>query len=279
METKGSPIPPLLLERAALGELNAAELEKLRQRFGPSFDTRVEELVAQNKSWAQGSTRDLELKQIKHRAEAQAEPKGWRNWYMVPATAAVACLALLWIVRDQEPPLPSGDRMAMADTPQPGMQDAPGTRLKGLSPHLTLHRKIDKGQERLAPGASAKQGDVIQLSYIAASAKFGVIVSIDGVGQTTLHYPSQEVGSTTLKRNGKVPLEQSYELDNAPHFERFFLITSDAKKAPADFVSKVLRAAKEFAKSPASVVRAQALPLPSSWSQSSFLLRKADASR
>lgn len=279
MESKNPSIPPLLIERAALGEFGPKELEELRKRFGPSFDVRVEELVAHNESWAQDDARKVEVKQIEHIAQSEQEPSRWRAWFAVPAAAAVACVALFLLVRDLGPESSPKDLVAMADEPRAPAQPREETRLKGLSPHLTLHRKTDKGQERLAPNALAKRGDLIQLSYVAADAKFGVIVSIDGRGQSTLHFPSQQHGKVTLNRKGKVPLAHAYELDDAPDFEKFYFVSYAGPKAPKNFVAEVLKGAEALAKSKAQLVREKKLPLPGVWSQSSFLLRKASTEK
>lgn len=277
MEPNTSPIPPLLLERAALGEFDAAELTRLQKRFGPRFDERVAELVAQNESWAQDGAHNKELKQIENLAGAQQEPQGRRSWFVVPAVVAMACVALVVVLRPESPDPKPNEMVAMASEPKAMASGDPSTRLKGLSPYLTLHRKTDKGQERLAPNAMAKQGDVIQLSYVAAGAKFGVIVSIDGVGQTTLHFPNQAKGGTALRPDIKVPLNHAYELDNAPDFEKFYFVSYSGTQAPDAFVDEVLRRAKAIAKSPAKVLGDQPLPLPAQWSQFSFLLRKPRA--
>ena len=52
-----------------------------------------------------------------------------------------------------------------------------------------MYRKTDNGAEELAAGQAARQKDVLQLSYIAADARYGVIFSVDGRGTLTLHLP------------------------------------------------------------------------------------------
>src|SRR5271157_461441 len=48
------------------------------------------------------------------------------------------------------------------------------TRLKGVAPHLLVFRKTTGGgAEELRPGAVARRGDVLQLSYAAGDAKYG----------------------------------------------------------------------------------------------------------
>jgi len=78
----------------------------------------------------------------------------------------------------------------------------------------------------LKNGARAKAGDLLQLAYIPAGKTYGVIFSIDGSGIVTLHHPESKGNSSILKQEKKNLLPSSYELDNAPDFERFFFITT-----------------------------------------------------
>jgi hypothetical protein len=98
------------------------------------------------------------------------------------------------------------------------------------------------GKEPLARGDKVTQGDVVQLAYNAMGATHGVIFSIDGRGTVTLHFPSERTGSTALKAKGANALDFSYELDDAPRFERFFFVTSDK---PVD-VGTVLEKGREL---------------------------------
>ena len=97
----------------------------------------------------------------------------------------------------------------------------------------------------------------------------GVIVSIDGNGAVTLHAPRDAATSSVLEPEGATLLPDAYELDDAPHFERFFFVTA-AERIP---VRTVLDAARTLAGQGRRAERAP-LPLPSAWQQSSFLLQK-----
>ena len=106
-----------------------------------------------------------------------------------------------------------------------------GIRLKGAQSRLVLFRQIERGAEaaeRLREGALVRPGDVLQVSYIAAGASDGVILSIDGRGVLTQHFPPPQAPSaaTRLVQGGAIPLTSAYELDDAPAFERFFFVTS-----------------------------------------------------
>ncbi len=102
----------------------------------------------------------------------------------------------------------------------------PGIRLKGTGPHLSLHRKIDTGSEQLRDGGIGRSGDVIQVRYHAGGRSYGAILSADGNGAVTLHHPAAGNEAQPLQTSGPVSLAFAYELDDAPHWERFYFVTS-----------------------------------------------------
>ena len=99
-------------------------------------------------------------------------------------------------------------------------------RSKGLKSKLHIYRKLDDRVELLNDGKVVANKDLLQLSYSAADSAYGVIVSVDGRGQVSLHHPEKKDGSTQLKSGGEVSLPHSYLLDDAPEFERFFFVTA-----------------------------------------------------
>jgi len=149
------------------------------------------------------------------------------------------------------------------------------TRLKGAAPHLVVFRKTLTGAEELAPGSAARKGDVLQLSYVAGDAKYGVIFSVDGRGTLTWHVPGGYRGGAAaapaLDPHGPVLLPNAYELDDAPGFERFFLVFSSRTFQ----VSDVDRAARAFAAGAAGASGETAtLKLGGGLGQSSLLVKK-----
>jgi hypothetical protein len=74
-----------------------------------------------------------------------------------------------------------------------------------------------------------------------------VIISIDGRGVVTLHYPEEGHAPAKLELNRKVLLPRAYQLDDAPGFERFFYLSS---KNPVN-VGAVMEAARSLARDPA----------------------------
>jgi hypothetical protein len=144
----------------------------------------------------------------------------------------------------------------------------PAERIKGMRPALALFRKSERGSEALADGDVARPGDLVRVGYRAAGRAYGVILSIDGRGAVTLHLPAAGGRAAALDPGDTVLLGHSYELDDAPRAERFFLVTSDA---PFD-VAPVVDAARAAARGGTAPPRA--LALPPLLDQSTFLLLK-----
>lgn len=148
-------------------------------------------------------------------------------------------------------------------------QQTPPNDARGLSPHLSVDRK-DEG--RLRPGALVEPGDVVQVSYVAAGHDYGVVVSIDGRGEVTLHHPARPRDVPRVKARGEVPLDHAFEFDDAPGFERFFFVTASGHPLEPE---AVMAAARRLATAGFVAARVDPLPLPEDLSQTSFLLRKA----
>ena len=147
------------------------------------------------------------------------------------------------------------------------------TRMKGARPHLSVYRKTTTGAEQLAAGQPARQRDVLQISYTAADARFGVILSLDGRGTVTWHLPPIGAGSPStapsLTRQGEVVLPSAYELDDAPGFERFIFVYS-----AASFDARVVEQAVRQVASRPGTAESAALALPSGLKQFSVALKK-----
>jgi hypothetical protein len=156
---------------------------------------------------------------------------------------------------------------ALLLVPRHSPEDGP-ERIKGLEAHLVAFKQTREGPEQLPPEAPAKAGELIQLRCVTAGQRFGAVVSVDGRGGVTLHYPEEAAGSTSLSA-GEMALPHSYQLDDAPAFERFFFVTSDQ---PVD-VPRLLAAANLLARSPEHA-RRDPLPLVDARHQSSLLLKK-----
>jgi len=149
-----------------------------------------------------------------------------------------------------------------------------GTRLKGLEPKLIVFRKAPTGAEALSPAAAARADEVVQIAYQAAGHRYGVVVSIDGRGRVTRHLPLAGERAAALETGAPVPLPEAYRLDDAPGFERFFLVTADTPFS----VELVVRAAQRLYGGDADPAHTGTrLELPPGLAQSRFELRKEDS--
>jgi hypothetical protein len=137
-----------------------------------------------------------------------------------------------------------------------------------------LYRQGLPAPEPLADGALVRAHDVVQVLYVAAGTRYGVVVSVDGRGAVTVHLPAAGREAAALAPDRPTPLASAYELDDAPAFERFFFVTSGT----AFEVETVTGAARRLASGGNPSEGAALLDLPPSFAQSTFVLRK-DASR
>ncbi|GHV11957.1 hypothetical protein AGMMS49938_03600 [Fibrobacterales bacterium] len=99
------------------------------------------------------------------------------------------------------------------------------TRTKGMKPALEVWRKTADSAEKLSNGNFAKEGDILQLRYNVPEKCYGALLSLDGNGTLTIHL-SGTAGKSVPLEAGIASLEKSYQLDNAPKFEKFYLLTS-----------------------------------------------------
>jgi hypothetical protein len=136
---------------------------------------------------------------------------------------------------------------------------------------LLIFRKSDDLVEIMADREWAKTGDLLQLAYVAAKESYGVILSIDGRGRITLHFPAEKGGATELEQHRESLLPNAIELDDAPDFERFFFVTS---REQID-VEDVLKRAENLAKDPKQIPQA-VLDLPDGLKQYTILVLKGE---
>lgn len=124
---------------------------------------------------------------------------------------------------------------------EPDATDAPyASTAKGDKEKILVHKrgrrnKLLDDNDRLGPGAQ------LQLGYRTENTH-AVLLSLDGRGVVTVHRPN---GSNTSTPSGQYLLDHAYELDDAPRFERFFLVTADQPLS----VAALVEAAEDLAQS------------------------------
>jgi hypothetical protein len=264
-------LPDWLLERLAQGELSKeAEREALRRlAVEPGGAARLEALKADDASVLATYPPEMMAARIADRlrrdSSRRVPSQRSRGWY--PAVFGLTAVGAAVLALFALPPVRQG-------LVSPWESD---TRMKGIEPTLLVFRRTSQGVDRLADGAEVREGDQLQLAYAPAGRLYGTIVSIDGRGLVTLHFPEpqgEEPASVRFPQrpassSGPQALAHAYALDDAPDFERFFFVTSHESFQLAD----VLAAAKVLAADP-HAARGGKLALPRGLSQTSLILRK-----
>jgi len=281
----GPPRRPsdLEVERWRLGELDAERAERVRAALEVLGDPRAASTEAEDAALFERISPERFAREVSRRARVDesresdtARQDGSRlQWMFVPvAVAAVLLLGFLiwsqvgapWSASPHEGSGVNGaPRVAVRDD-----MDAGPIRIKGQRPSLIV--RVKQGDEllRLQRGDEVAAGDVLQLSYVAAGAAHGVIVSIDGNGLVTLHLPAEPTRDTRLTQRKETPIGHSYELDDAPRFERFVFVTSNARVDP----DAVLVAARALARRGPDHAQRDPLDLPDDLVQTSIVVHK-----
>ena len=241
------------LERLALGELSANEAQNLQALLEQDTEAqaRFKAIVASNDDILQSHPvsevkREVEsrLRQLKGNealAPTTSFSQKWIRWAVVAACAVFAVVLV-----------------------QPDLDEGNGIRMKGMESYLVTHKVVGNGLERLKAGALAQAGDRLQVSIVGAAGQFAVVCSIDGHGQVTQHFPTD--GEFAKVTESPFNLPNSYELDDAPGFERFILFTS-SKPLSVEVMLERVRESNPQAD-------AQILDLPEDVYQSSWVVKK-----
>lgn len=273
-------VPTWLLERAAQGELAPSQVDELKARLaaeGRSLETELAALGMANQEIHSQLDKDRTVAEIRRRAARQTEKPSHRrlNLWMAPLALAGSLGLGLLLLRPGHGVSPSHEGA------QPGGGEATEyVGFKGTEPSVSRlwvyrQRTVSNQEqpERLSNGAHAARGDLLQLAYAAGpDGRFGVLLSIDGAGRVTQHLPEPGASAAApLRSPREIRLPSAYELDDAPGFERFLLITA-AQQFP---VAAALDAARALAGRGANA-RTAPLSLSSAFHQTSVLLQKTN---
>lgn len=261
----------LVLEKYVLEELPPEQIASIRRQAeqDKALRRRIEQIHESNIQFADNLPARRALDSIRQRVSASAgltaTLSSRRQPYWVPALAiaATVVIALSLVLLPQ-----TADKQLEYD--EGGID---GVRLKGLEPTLILYKQSASVAKVLSDGAPVHAGDTVQLAYIAAGYQYGAIVSVDGNAAVTLHFPASVIASTQLGQQGENRLAFSYQLDDAPAFERFYFIVSDQPIVPATLL-------RDLAQSYQQNINADAhqflQSLPASQTGEVFTLMKAD---
>jgi len=253
MEERGKPVSDWQLERLAQGELDPATAGDIERKLGKDQTRqRLSELEASNQAILARLPPQMVSATIRRRLEERRAPRGRM---LMAAVLPFALAAGVWAV-------------AVAPQVASGPELGEYIGVKGAAQLHAYRMRKDARPVRLKDAAPVRPHDTVQLAYTAGEARFGVVVSVDGRGVVTQHLPVNATAPAELAPGGETNLPRSYELDDAPGFERFFLVT-----APKPFsVAEVLEAVRALAG--AADAPRKSLSLPAGLSQESLLLKK-----
>jgi hypothetical protein len=245
-------VPELLLELAAQQDPGALSAEELSQRGGccaSDIEARIASLQRSNQELLVDYPPSHYVRSIEARLRCPDDtsgrwPSGVRRMALAGAALAAGLLAalMIWPVSQQ--------------------QQSEGLRPKGGA-RLLVYRQAETGPMRLDDGDQARAGDVLQLGFVVGESRHAVLLSVDGGGSVSLHFP-RELDAGTKTGGQRVLLPYSFELDDAPRFERFLLICSER---PLD-VRRLMRQARTLTEA------REPLSAPPGVTVSEVLLRK-----
>lgn len=267
--SKEKRIPEWMLERYLLGELPRKKHRQLEMELNQDPDLRaeLEELRASDRQILAAYPAERVIPEILKRAAlARPLPEASRPrrlvWIAAPALALALFLLLIL------PPILQR-RLAVGENGRPG--DYIGSKGSGplSGPALQLTRRSGGADQLLRSGDTVRAGEQLQVAYIPGGQTHGVILSIDGAGAVTLHFPATADGDTALQSGRRVFLASAFELDRAPGFERFFFITANGPLP----TTTILEKAGELAEDPGQAMSGR-LDLPAGFGQFSLLVRK-----
>ena len=224
-------IPDWKLERYLTGDLPEGEMREIREleKTDEMLAHRVKLLREDNAA----ILRKMPFERLAEKMDARdsgAERKDNVVRFVFVKFAAAAALVLavvsvaLFSQREIGPATDGGARamdVALADVPDDG------TRIKGLDARMEVWKKTGDSAVQMSNLGEAREGDEIQLRYAVPEKCYGMLFSMDGNGTVTMHMAdgSQAIA---LEPGKMTTLPFAYKLDNAPKFEKFFLLTSRA---------------------------------------------------
>ncbi len=246
MKNPDEKISEYRLERYLLKELPLNEMNEIEKavKQNPNLQKQLENLELQNQVFLTEHPPERFLKNVQHRiatserierakfGQKSGQTVGLREW---EKSNTISPINLQWYSPGKKWALVLG-LLALVVSPilwksqqSTSLSEKDVVRIKGNGPALLLYRKTLKAPEQLADGDSVQAGDVIQASIKHDAYREGVLFSIDGNGSITLHWPARPGFSASFDslENGIVPL--AFQLDDAPYFERFYLIVSNHK--------------------------------------------------
>lgn len=222
-------IPVWKLERYALGELPAAEMKSLAQQIAqePQAARQLADLQAGTADFLERNDPSSAAKRIAAMASAREsvaleKPLSW-IWKPVAVLATLA-LATYIGTSIMTSDISNLEPVQLAQIVPPDS----GIRVKGLQNRIELWQKSGDSIAMILDGAKAVQGDLLQIRTQVGHKCFAAVLSLDGRGNWTTHLPESGLQAVTMEPGTSGFLPFSYQLDDAPRYEVFWLVTADS---------------------------------------------------
>ena len=257
-----------LLEKYALNEMNERERVAFENKFESpeKLEKLVNEINEQNLEFMWDVSINREVNSIKNKYEMKKLEIDYEKQQKLihnPRFLSIFSLAMLLFIIAMVFVF-SDVKMANFDSNEPSI-------LTRGNPYIVIYKKTDTGIQILHNDEYIKEDDVVQIEYNKYSNPYGMIFSIDGNRNFTLHYPKYIDGSTLLGDKNINLLDYAYKFDNAPKFERFFFVSSNKAFKVKDLIANI----KNFAKYTANI-KEDKIKLPKDFTEYSITLNKED---
>jgi len=264
-------VPDWMWERYLLDELPGKKRRQLAKMLeqDPALRDRLQKLRLADRQVLSAYPPERMIPEILKRAALDkprpATPRRWRlAWAAAPALALAVLLLLI---------LPPLIQRRLETSGAAGSEEYIGTKGGGVFPRalpgLQVYRRDGERSVLLRDGGRVRAGDLLQVAFIPAGQTHGVILSIDGAGAVTLHFPATEESDTALPGGSRVFLPRAYELDDSPGFERFIFVASGGPLPVAAILEKAWALAGDRGRAATG-----SLDLAGDQRQYSLLLRK-----
>ena len=228
-----SGISQFTLERFRLGELDIDEKEKVLRALAADEGLRsaMRNLEESDRQLLNENPFEKLNLPATERQKTKAGKFRFTGRTAIIAAAASVCVifSVLFFMRNSLTNQPAINALSAINGEY--IAGLPNDRVKGIvrsEAELSLYLK---GQEQIpVPDMSRLyNGNTIQLAYAlpAGNDRYGVIFSIDGRSQVTMHFPYRMGQSSLLVSGRKTFLNEAYTLDDAPDFEIFIMVISE----------------------------------------------------
>ena len=218
----GKVLSDLKLEKYLLGELPADEMKLLQEREATDeiFRACVEFLRKQN----QKIREEFSEERFDALLQERRNKPNHSNWMIKIAAMIVVAfgiLSVIFIAKSERQIVPVSE-IAGAEV---AMLSDSDVRIKGMQSRIEVWKKSADTAVLLQNLDAVREGDELQLRYLVPQKCFGIFLSMDGRGVLTVHLGNGN-SAVELEPGKMTTLPFAYKLDDAPHFEKFFLLTS-----------------------------------------------------